>query len=165
MGCAAEQLDVTKQIPWIRVVDVERDRAAYAQIIERARAIGPIRNEHTIYWLLAPVAEAKDEERAWVVLLDTHGYLRGVHQVAQGARDHVAISLPDGLRAAVVSGARYLVLVHNHPTGDARPSVDDGRLTQDMGRAASTVDLVLLDHVVIGFRQYYSFKGKALWKL
>ncbi|MGH8748819.1 MAG: JAB domain-containing protein [Burkholderiales bacterium] len=130
-----------------------------------ARAFGPIASPADVYRLLGESASREDREIAYVVLLDVHGYCRGVGKVATGSRDHVAVDLPDVLRYAVVAGARYLVLVHNHPSGSAVPSDDDAALTQSVERAAYETGLLLLDHVVLGSREWFSFRERALFRL
>ena len=50
-----------------------------------------------------------------------------------------------------------MILCHNHPTGVAQPSADDDHLTQKLKRAAETLDLRLLDHVIVADAGYYSY--------
>lgn len=143
---------------------VERDPARYRQVVARGRAIGPIANAHVVYWLMRDAAEGEDQEVFWVILLDTHGLLRGVQEVARGSRDRVGVEIPDALRAAVIAGTRYFVVVHNHPSGNGlRPSKPDADLTYAIARAGAYVGLLLVDHVVIGLGEYYSFRENQAW--
>ena len=147
-------------VPWVRV---ERDPTKYARVMNVAKRFGPVSNGYAVYRLLGDVAAREDQEVAWVVLLDIHGECRGVQEIARGARDHVGIDLPDALRAAQILGCKYLVLVHNHPTGYAVPSDDDAALTRDVEIASYQSGLLLLDHVVLGLGQFYSFRERALF--
>lgn len=149
-------------IPWIQV---ERDPEGYARAMRAARAFGPVANAGDVYRLLGGHAAREDTEVAWVVLLDIHGYSRGVQEIARGARDHVGFELPDALRAASIAGARYLVLVHNHPSGWAAPSADDAQLTREVEAAAWESGLFLLDHVVLGLDEWFSFREAALFRV
>lgn len=144
---------------------LRKDPDAYAEVRRRAQAIGPIAGPHQLYALLAPVAETEDQEIVWTVLLDTHGLCRGAPEIARGQRDRVSVDLADALRVGIIAGARYMVLAHLHPSGEARASSADGDLTRAMGQAAACVDMVLLDHVVLGFREFYSFREKQLWRI
>ncbi|MGH7603939.1 MAG: hypothetical protein ACRENK_08060, partial [Gemmatimonadaceae bacterium] len=58
-------------VPWVRVV---RDPERYAEVMRRGRAFGPIRNAADVYRLLGDEAAKEDQEVAWIVLLDVHGY-------------------------------------------------------------------------------------------
>ena len=55
-----------------------------------------------------------------------------------------------------------MILVHNHPSGNALPSVDDINQTREIGAALKTCDLQLLDHVIVSGRSYYSFSDEQL---
>jgi DNA repair protein RadC len=149
-------------VPWVRL---ERDPDRYADVVRRGRAFGPVRNAFDVYRLLGAAAAKEDQEVAWMVLLDTHGACRGVQEIARGARDHVGFELPDAMRAAVVAGVKYLVLVHNHPSGSAVPSTADGELTIAVETAAFESGLFLLDHVVLGLGEYYSFRERGLFRV
>lgn len=137
---------------------LRRDPDAYATVRKIANAFGPIAGPRELYRLLAPVALTEDQEVAWMVMLDTHGMAKGVHEFARGARDRVTVDLTDALRVAVINGSRYLILAHNHPSGAAAPSDADASLTKAVGEGAAMLDMVLLDHVVLGLGELYSFR-------
>lgn len=61
------------------------------------------------------------------------------------------------LRRALGLGASSLVVVHNHPSGQTQPSSDDIKATRQLVLAAHSVDLRLIDHLIIGHNRYYSF--------
>lgn len=143
---------------------LERDEARYARVVRRAARVGPITNAIDVYTLLGPAMAKEDQEIATVVLLGTHGDCLGVQEIARGARDHVGFEFPDALRPAVVSGCKYVVLCHNHPSGSAIPSEDDGELTVAFEVACFECGLVLLDHDVLGLEQVYSFREDTLFK-
>jgi DNA repair protein RadC len=149
-------------VPWVRL---ERDPAQYAEVMRRGRAFGLMRNAADTYRLLGPTAAKEDQEVAWVILLDTHGYVRGVQEIARGARDHVGFELQDANRPANVAGAKYMILCHNHPSGSAVPSEDDGALTIAVEASAYESGLLLLDHVVLGLGEYYSFREQGLFRV
>jgi len=63
---------------------------------------------------------------------------------------------------ALDSGASALVFVHNHPSGDPRPSKEDMRLTRDLVWASKLMTIDVLDHIIIGFNTYFSFADQGL---
>jgi DNA repair protein RadC len=65
---------------------------------------------------------------------------------------------------ALEHGAAGLVFVHNHPSGDPTPSIEDQRLTRDLIWAARLLTIQVLDHVIIGHNTYYSFADQGLIK-
>ena len=60
--------------------------------------------------------------------------------------------------------AAALVFVHNHPSGDPAPSVEDRRLTRDLIWAAKLLSIQIVDHIIIGHNTYYSFADQGLIK-
>jgi DNA repair protein RadC len=55
-----------------------------------------------------------------------------------------------------------MILAHNHPSGDIAPSEADKRLTQDLVKASSAMELRIFDHVIIGENSYFSFADDGL---
>jgi DNA repair protein RadC len=147
--------------PW---TGLDRKPGVYREVIERARAIGPIANAHRAAWVMMPRAEREDQEVAWSMGLDTHGFLRGVAPVARGRRDGVSVTLVDAIRPLVVDGARYMIFFHNHPSGSARPSQADADLTAYMAKESAGL-VLLLDHVILGLGEAYSFRERTLWEV
>lgn len=148
--------------PWTKLV---RKPGAYQELMQRAWAIGPIRNAATAAWIMIPVADVEDQEVAWAMTLDTHGMLRGVNEIARGGTDHVSVPIPIALRATIADGSEFLVLFHNHPSGTAQASDADADLTKALSYAAATVELTLIDHVILGVGEAYSFRERRLWQV
>ena len=113
---------------------------------------------------MAPISDREDQENGWMMLLDTHGFLRGIDPFARGGRDSVTIPIPDALRGAVIAGTRYCVMVHNHPSGTPEPSQADVELTGDMAQACASVGLFLVDHVIMGAGSFYFFREGSQWR-
>ena len=91
-----------------------------------------------------------DREEVWVVCLDTKNKPAAVHQLSMGTADQ-AICLPrDVLKIALMANATRVILMHNHPSGDPEPSADDLKFTQGVKAAGETMQVQVLDHVVIG---------------
>ena len=65
------------------------------------------------------------------------------------------------MREALIRRAVSMVLCHNHPSGNLRPSREDDRLTESLRQAAVTVNLRLLDHVIVTDGKYYSYADEG----
>jgi DNA repair protein RadC len=97
----------------------------------------------------APRIGGLDHEQMWVLSLDGRNRLRGARRVAQGGRNGLAVTAREILGAALRDGALGFVLVHNHPSGSPEPSSADIEMTRSVERAAATVGVPLLDHVIV----------------
>ena len=60
------------------------------------------------------------------------------------------------MRTALLTGARSIILMHQHPSGECRPSEEDLRLTQRLAMAADLIGIQLLDHIIVGDDDTYS---------
>ena len=97
----------------------------------------------------APRIGACDHEQMWVLSVDGRTRLKGARQVARGGRHGLVVTAREILAAALADAASAIILVHNHPSGSARPSEADVEMTRAVARAADIVGVPLLDHVVV----------------
>jgi DNA repair protein RadC len=99
-----------------------------------------------------------DQEHFLVMLLDTKNRVIKIENVFKGSLN-ASVSHPrEAFRAAVSSSAAAVILVHNHPSGDPRPSQDDIATTQRMMQAGETLGIPLLDHIIVGDGEHVSLK-------
>ena len=89
-------------------------------------------------------------ETMMVLLLNTRRRIKGHHLVATGTLDTILVHPREIFRAAVISAASAVVLMHNHPSGDPVPSDADIKVTRDLIRAGQIMKIEVLDHVVMG---------------
>ena len=66
------------------------------------------------------------------------------------------------IRRAIERKAAALILVHNHPSGNAMPSIEDINQTRDLHKALSSCGLQLIDHVIVAGAAYYSFSDEQV---
>jgi DNA repair protein RadC len=117
-----------------------------------------------IYDLLGEEMRLLGHECVRVILLNSKLRLLAVEEITRGTLNESLFHAREAFRPAIARGAYGLVLVHNHPSGDATPSAADQRVTEQMKDAARLLDIRLLDHVIIGAPQtgkglaYFSFK-------
>lgn len=104
-----------------------------------------------------------EHERIFVLMLDSALTVRGTVECSMLSGSQVPIApggvLRQALRTYRVSG---LLLVHNHPSGVLRPSAEDTELTMDFVKAAKTVGLKVLDHLIVTETTWFSFADHGL---
>lgn len=111
--------------------------------------------------LFAPLATGAVEQ-AMVAYLGEDAKLLGVRLLPPGTRDTVDVPVRLIVRDALEMGATALVLAHNHPSGDGRPSDADLAFTRRLARTLAEVEVRLIDHLVIGAGVATSFRGLGL---
>ena len=90
------------------------------------------------------------QEMFVVITLDTRNGMIARHLVTLGLLSYVPVSPREIFRPAIADSAAAIVLVHNHPSGDATPSSEDLRITRQMIDAGRVLGVPVMDHVVIG---------------
>jgi len=99
-----------------------------------------------------------------VAYLDSglHLLRNGVERLEEGTIDRAAVYPRRVIEAALRRGAAVIVLAHNHPNGDVKPSEQDKLLTRALVLAAETVHLRVFDHLIISLDDVFSFRREGL---
>jgi len=106
---------------------------------------------------------AQDErERFVLILLDNQHGIINCEVLFEGTIDGAAVYPREIVKAALTHNAAAVVLAHNHPSGMAEPSSADKRITARITEALSTVDIRVLDHLVVGGCDIISFAERGL---
>jgi DNA repair protein RadC len=116
----------------------------------------PLRTSASVAAYFTPRLGHLDHEELWVIALDGRNAVRGTRKVAQGGLHGCSVHPRDILRAALSDAASAILLVHNHPSADPTPSMEDLAMTRMVAEAAAIVGTPLLDHVIIGASGKYA---------
>lgn len=99
------------------------------------------------------------ECECFVVLnLNVRRRVKGHHLVATGTLDSVIVHPRDVFRTSIVGAAHAVVLMHNHPSGEASPSEADIRVTRELVRAGQLLKMEVLDHIIMGHQRHCSLR-------
>lgn len=101
-------------------------------------------------------------EEFWVALLDGANRLVGWERISQGTVDQTPVYPREVLALALSRQASGVIMVHNHPGGDPKPSGMDQEITRQVKLAAHGLGVRVLDHVIVAGAQYFSFKKARL---
>lgn len=103
-----------------------------------------------------------EEERFRVVYLDIKSRLLGIEEISIGDIDSAPAGAREIFRGAVRRGAAGVIVAHNHPSGDPRPSRADILVTERLQQAGDLLGILLADHLVIGDGRYVSMRAEGL---
>jgi len=117
--------------------------------------------------LLGDEMRLLSQESIRMILLNKKHHLIRIEEISRGLVDESLFHPREGLRAAVAHNAAALIMVHNHPSGDPKPSPADRQVTQAFAEAAKLMEIPLLDHIILGSESagrpaYFSFKEHNL---
>jgi DNA repair protein RadC len=104
-----------------------------------------------------------DQEVFSVVFLNTKHRVLKIEELFRGTIDSASVYPREIVKRALALSASAVVAVHNHPSGNPEPSREDQRLTHELRDACKLVDVVLLDHIIIGSNGYFSFAEKGMF--
>ena len=103
-------------------------------------------------------------EREKFILMQLNNKCMLIHEtvLSIGTVNRTMVSSRDIFMEAFKNQAVYIIMVHNHPSGDPTPSRDDINCTQSIQKAGNLLGILLLDHIIIGDNRYFSFKENNL---
>jgi len=107
------------------------------------------------------LANAKQEE-FHALFLDRRGELQGEECIQRGTIDHVFVYPRELFKQAIRHHASFIILVHNHPFGKARPSRTDVTMTLELSSLAQAIGAQVFDHIIISPGDVFSFRKNAL---
>jgi DNA repair protein RadC len=102
------------------------------------------------------------KETFWSVLLDQKNKIIKVDPVSVGSLAESLVHPREVFRNAVRESAASVLFVHNHPSGDPRPSPEDIEITKKLALTGDIVGIKVLDHVIIGGEEFVSMKGQGM---
>ncbi|MCJ7604961.1 MAG: DNA repair protein RadC [Dehalococcoidales bacterium] len=103
----------------------------------------------------------KKKEYFLALLLDTRNQLIRIAEISMGSLDSSIVHPREVFKEAVSASAACVIFVHNHPSGDTEPSEDDIKLTKRLVEAGNIMGIDVLDHVIIGGKDYLSLKREG----
>lgn len=121
-----------------------------------------IRSSKDVYELIKDVFYDLHHEEFWIVLLSRSNDVISKKKISQGGVSGTVADNKLIFKSALEELASSLVVCHNHPSGNLTPSKADEELTKKIKRAASDLDIALLDHLILHNEHYFSFADEGL---
>jgi len=96
-----------------------------------------------------------------VLLLNRSNQVLGVFNVSEGGISETVVDIRLILQSVILSNASGIILAHNHPSGNLKPSPQDNDITDRVKKACEIMNILLLDHIVITSEHYYSYADEG----
>jgi len=126
------------------------------------REIIKIEKSEDIYNYLKNELANKKNEYFYAILLNTKNVIISKEVISKGTLDASLVHPREAFKAAIKKSAKSIIFVHNHPSGDVNPSKHDFLTTRNLVDVGNILDIKVLDHIIIGDNDYYSFKKENL---
>ncbi len=121
-----------------------------------------IGNSMDVNKIMQPIIGDLEHEEFWVLYLNNSNKVLHKKQISSGGKTGTVVDIRIVFKIGLEVGATAMILTHNHPSGSMIPSKSDKDLTQKIKRAGETLDINLLDHLIISEKAYFSFADKSI---
>lgn len=156
--CAIKGIGPGKAVTISAAFELGR-RAAAEQVIRNKR---PVTAPSDVFRMMLPSLRGLDHEECWVLFLNRANYVIGKERMSVGGMESTIMDTKSILRRAIERKANGVILVHNHPSGNALPGQADIAQTRTLKSALSSCEIQLIDHVVVAEDSWYSFADEQL---
>lgn len=120
-----------------------------------------IRQSKDIWEIMRHENGNKPHEEIWILLLNRRNEVTGKKCMTTGTMVASLFDVKGIVKEALLSGADGIILCHNHPSGNLRPSIPDDKITASLKKACDLLDLRMLDHVIVTTDGHYSYRDEG----
>ena len=117
---------------------------------------------HKVANYLQELLRRAKKEHFIALLLDSKNNLISVNTISVGILNETLVHPREVFEPAIRSLAAYIIICHNHPSGDLEPSIDDLKLTQRLVSVGELTGITILDHIIVSSTGFVSMKQKGL---
>ncbi len=133
-------------------------RRQLSEIIDRPQ----VKSSKDAFNFIAPVLLDLDHEEFWILLLNRANRIISRQKISAGGVSGTVVDAKIIFRTTLeIAPASSIILCHNHPSGNLRPSQADIDITRKLKKAGETLDIAVLDHLIIAGTGYYSFADEG----
>ena len=121
-----------------------------------------INSSQSVFELMQPIISELPHEEFWIVYLNNSNKVLQTKQLSKGGITGTLVDVRLAFKNALHFGAVAIILAHNHPSGSLKPSEADKNLTKKLAVAGESLDIKVLDHLIITEKAYFSFADENL---
>ena len=116
-----------------------------------------VTSAQSVYDYLKSDLANKPQEEIWVLFLNRSNQVITKYRSTSGSAVSTVFDLKTIMKEALLSDAQGVILCHNHPSGNLRPSLEDDKITRKLKEAAAYMEMRMLDHVILTAQGFYSY--------
>lgn len=155
--CRFPGIGEAKAISIIAALELGR-RRKMAEVLERKT----IASSTHAFEIFDSLIRNPQHEEFWCLFLNRANEVLEKYRISQGGTTGTVMDIKLLIRRALERYAQGLIVAHNHPSGNLRPSAPDRDITSKIKEAAGMFDIKLLDHIILGENNYFSFADEGL---
>jgi DNA repair protein RadC len=155
--CNFKGIGEAKAVTIIAAMELARRRRS-EEVIELTK----ITSSKIIFEIMQPIIGELPHEEFWVLYLNNANKVIAKNQLSKGGMTGTLVDVRIIFKSALESGAVGILLCHNHPSGNLKPSEADIEITKKVKTAGKNLDINVLDHLIITQNGYYSFADEGI---
>ncbi|MDA7706614.1 DNA repair protein RadC [Flavobacteriaceae bacterium] len=126
------------------------------------KKLDKINTSRSVFEIMNPLLGHLSHEEFWVLFLNNSNKILAKTHLSKGGMTSTIVDVRIVMKQALEHSATAIVLVHNHPSGVPNPSESDTLLTEKFKSAAESLDIRVLDHIIVTEKNYFSFADESL---
>ena len=146
-----------KAISIVAALELGRRKRGEAEV-----KLDKILSSKSVFEIMQPIIGDLQHEEFWVLYLNNSNKIINKQQLSKGGITGTMVDIRIVMKKALEVSATAIILCHNHPSGTLIVSTADKNITQKIQQAALSLDIKLLDHIIITEREYTSFSDKGI---
>lgn len=117
-----------------------------------------IRNPNDLFEFIQSIIRISEEadEVLYLINLSSDNIIQSFMEVARGSSNCCCVNMADIFKRVIISNCKKFIIIHNHPSGNAKPSTLDKVFTKELKKASEIMGIEFLDHIVVGDNTYSS---------
>lgn len=153
--------DIINQLPPGRMEIALATVELYTRKKAKKNSRDKIHSSVDIYRLMHPIMVNQQVEELWAIYMNMSSRIVKMKRISVGGISQTIVDIRIVLKEALLCNAVAIAVCHNHPSGNVRPSLADDQLTEKLCNACKTMDIRLLDHVIVADDSYYSYSDEG----
>ena len=146
-----------KAISIVAALELGRRRKSEA-VIDKVK----LTSSKEAYEYLRPVLEDLPHEEFWILFLNRANKIIGKQLIGRGGISQTTADVKIVFKKSIDKQASAIILAHNHPSGNIKPSESDIQLTRKIKNGSELLDIQVLDHLIVGDGNYFSFNDSGM---
>jgi len=146
-----------KAIAIVAAMELARRRRSHEAVV-----LDKIASSQSVFDIMQPIIGELAHEEFWIIYLNNANKIIHKTQLSKGGITGTLVDIRLALRIAIENGAVGMILTHNHPSGTLQPSEADKQITRKLKLGAESLDIKILDHVIVTETAYFSFADDGI---
>lgn len=155
--CKFKGVGPAKAVSVVAALEIGRRRQS-----EQVEVKPQISSSKMAFGVLHPYLQDKVTEEFWIIFMNQNNRVIRLHQLSQGGIAGTVVDTRIVFKEALSCLATGMILCHNHPSGNLKPSEQDKKLTKRLVEAGKILQISVTDHLIIGNGAYFSFADEGL---